>query len=676
MNTASSRPHLAPLALALVPVLALLLLACGGGGGSTPVAPPSAFALLTPADDAAGASRTPVLAWQAADRATSYSVVLATDAGLTAPVLSADGVTATTLAVDLLAAETRHSWRVVAHGAGGATTCAADFSFVTTAAAPPVIRDGPASPVAAPGSTVVLSVTAVGLQPLAYQWQRLVDATWTDLPGATSSSLTLVSVAFQDDGARFRCLVANPDGGATSNEGVLSVPPVLFVRQGSAGGDDGASWDTAFDSLQDALAAAVSGNEIWVAQGTYHPGSLRTDSFVLVEGVALYGGFAGLEAVRGDRNWTANPTVLSGDIGTVDDVTDNTKRLLVGADGAVLDGFTITGAYHEAQDGSGIGAGMACNGVSPTVANCTFVDNFAWSWAGAMLNLAGAAPVVTNCSFVRNYAWAGGAVLNTGASPVITGCLFDCNTGGFGAAVYNDQGASPALTRCIFMGNAVSIAGGAMMNKYSAHGTLRDCVFYANAANEKGGALQIEVSSAPTLTNCLFTGNTALQYGGALATETGATPAFRHCVFTGNTAGTAGGALHVYGALPVVTNCIVWGNMAPTSPSIEASSVDLYTVEYSCIEGGWRETEYNGNVAADPLFVAPQDPDGPDDVWLTSDDGLALTTASPCVDAANGGVAPALDVLGRPRFDAPLVTDLGTGTPSWTDMGAYEWQGD
>jgi hypothetical protein len=122
----------------------------------------------------------------------------------------------------------------------------------------------------------------------------------------------------------------------------------------------GASWDTAYPDLQMALAAAQSGDEIWVAAGTYKPttGTDRTVSFVMVTGVGIYGGFAGTETARSQRDWSAHATILSGDIGTIGTATDNSYHVVVGANGAVLDGFTITGGC---ANGSGInenGGGM------------------------------------------------------------------------------------------------------------------------------------------------------------------------------------------------------------------------------------------------------------------------------------------------------------------------------
>ena len=70
---------------------------------------------------------------------------------------------------------------------------------------------------------------------------------------------------------------------------------------------DGLTWGAAKQTLGAALSQAGSGDEIWVAAGTYKPttGTNRTISFVLKAGVGIYGGFVGTETARGQRNWTA-----------------------------------------------------------------------------------------------------------------------------------------------------------------------------------------------------------------------------------------------------------------------------------------------------------------------------------------------------------------------------------
>ena len=73
------------------------------------------------------------------------------------------------------------------------------------------------------------------------------------------------------------------------------------------GTGDGSSWEKAMGSLDDALAKATSGDEIWIAAGTYKPTQLIKSSkknsrhFPLKDGVSLYGGFAGTEKSKEER---------------------------------------------------------------------------------------------------------------------------------------------------------------------------------------------------------------------------------------------------------------------------------------------------------------------------------------------------------------------------------------
>jgi hypothetical protein len=52
---------------------------------------------------------------------------------------------------------------------------------------------------------------------------------------------------------------------------------------------------------------------------------------------------------------------------------------------------------------------------------------------------------------------------------------------------------------------------------------------------------------------------------------------------------------------------------------------------------------------------------------------LRLGDGSVCRDAADGDAAPTMDILGNARYDVTTVTDTGTGTPTYADMGAYEY---
>ena len=79
---------------------------------------------------------------------------------------------------------------------------------------------------------------------------------------------------------------------------------IYFVKPGGTG--DGLSWENATGQLAEVMLQAEPGDEIWVAEGIYKPTETtdRSISFILKEGVRMYGGFAGVETLRDQRNWT------------------------------------------------------------------------------------------------------------------------------------------------------------------------------------------------------------------------------------------------------------------------------------------------------------------------------------------------------------------------------------
>ncbi|MEY2713671.1 MAG: hypothetical protein RIT24_14, partial [Planctomycetota bacterium] len=83
---------------------------------------------------------------------------------------------------------------------------------------------------------------------------------------------------------------------------------VRYVNVGlTTGSNDGSSWANAYrgvDGIATAVTASVSGDEVWVAAGTYKPTATtsRTVSITLKTGVGIYGGFAGVEITRDARD--------------------------------------------------------------------------------------------------------------------------------------------------------------------------------------------------------------------------------------------------------------------------------------------------------------------------------------------------------------------------------------
>ncbi|MCP3167775.1 PQQ-dependent sugar dehydrogenase [Myxococcus qinghaiensis] len=104
-----------------------------------------------------------------------------------------------------------------------------------TASLPPTIAQQPASTLVSVGTPATFTVSASGEPPLTYRWQR----NGVDIAGATSTSYVLTSAQLADSGARFRAVVTNGLGSATSTEAVLTVttnrPPVATIATPAAG---------------------------------------------------------------------------------------------------------------------------------------------------------------------------------------------------------------------------------------------------------------------------------------------------------------------------------------------------------------------------------------------------------------------------------------------------------
>lgn len=83
----------------------------------------------------------------------------------------------------------------------------------------PTITAEPGDVTAVVGADATFSVVASGAGPLTYQWHR----NGVVIDGATASTYTGPSVTVADDGTRFRVVVSNATGQATSREALLTV---------------------------------------------------------------------------------------------------------------------------------------------------------------------------------------------------------------------------------------------------------------------------------------------------------------------------------------------------------------------------------------------------------------------------------------------------------------------
>ena len=150
---------------------------------------------------------------------------------------------------------------------------------------------------------------------------------------------------------------------------------VLYVNTAATGSNNGSSWDDAFTTLPPALTAAASGDEIWVAAGTYKPATAsdRTVSIAMKNGVGVYGGFAGTETQRSQRDPAATRHDPLGRHRRAGVANDNSYHVVTASASVtvtgVLDGFTITDGQADGAPASNNdrGAGLWDNGGSPTL---------------------------------------------------------------------------------------------------------------------------------------------------------------------------------------------------------------------------------------------------------------------------------------------------------------------
>jgi parallel beta-helix repeat protein len=200
-------------------------------------------------------------------------------------------------------------------------------------------------------------------------------------------------------------------------------PDIIYVDRRAPGSNTGMSWKNAYRNLQKALARARAGYgcQIWVAAETYKPTQNIYDTdanFALVNGVPIYGGFAGNETSTSQRNPADvnNETILDGQIGAGYAVKYIVKAN--GIDDAIVDGFTIRGSYYE----SGYGAGVYLNDSDVSIVNCKIKDNYHSGYGIDITN--NSHPYIHNCLFIDNSDYG----INCDHSrPVITNSTFDGN---------------------------------------------------------------------------------------------------------------------------------------------------------------------------------------------------------------------------------------------------------
>jgi len=397
---------------------------------------------------------------------------------------------------------------------------------------------------------------------------------------------------------------------------IFEICEPVYVKWDAAGANNGRSWADAFIDLQDGLAYAREHpevREIWVAKGSYKPAQAgqRNVAFEMVDGVNMYGGFAGTESVRHARDAATNETVLDGDLNGDDDdtyaLTDEqcgnveNARHVVRAEylsSGRLDGFTVQGG-HADDYYDWTGAGLYCLESDLTVQACMFTRNYAdyfdemdlWDGCGGGLGVEGGVVHVTNCTFVDNAAARdgggfyqyegeldmagcaflgnstdeGGAVCITDATASVSECDFGENMAtGYGAGLFS--ACELELQRCSFTGNSVSAYGGGIYLtspwNQEAMVQVTECIFESNTAGLRGGGVYLLADTAAIVRSKITSNSAEVMGGGLHIANAQAAYLVSNCLFADNYATREGGAVGMQWGRLWLVNSTLAGNIA------------------------------------------------------------------------------------------------------------------
>ena len=335
-----------------------------------------------------------------------------------------------------------------------------------------------------------------------------------------------------------RSATATKTGITVSNVSVIYVDP-----NGTGSGQN--QWQGAYTTVTAGMNAASSGRDIWVAEGMYQ----EAGTINLKAGVGLYGGFAGTERAREDRNWATNKTILDGS-GTHTVVNIDSGGT---ATNTCIDGFVIQNGYCNNANGGG---GVYCYNASGTIADSIIRNNDA-----------------------TNY-WGGGVYVTGNLSnPIIAGNVFSGNKAEDGGGICFD-GSQGQITNNTIIGNLAAIYGGGM-NLYAYH-----TIALSNnivAFNTGGGAYY---SSGVTFAKNDVYGNGDYNYYNGIA-------------YTVPSADLAPQD-------PLIPN-IAWGdwNLAHNSPCINAGSNTVTLPSSLDIDGQPRWRNGSIDIGADEWWTDP-----------------------------------------------------------------------
>jgi hypothetical protein len=328
-------------------------------------------------------------------------------------------------------------------------------------------------------------VTVSGLPPYSFSW--LKDSVPLQDDGHFSSTQTtdLVATGFSfADAGSYQLVISNASGVTTSAVVQVTVHCVDLANANPLA--PYSTWANAATNIQDAIAAAVTGEIVLVTNGVYAIGGKSMDG-VITNRVAVDRSVL-VHSVNGPQ-----ATIIQGLWDPVSTNGLNAVRCVWLTNQAILSGFTLRGGATRAYSASGAvwmqGGGVWGNSTNATVVNSVIVTNSAARNGGGAyrVKLVGSTIMANSTS-----AGTGGGA----DSSLLKSCSVRLNsTSGQGGGAMNCYSVNSAFVqnRSIFEGSGA--AGGFLVN----------CTVSGNLAG--GYASQSGAVANATLTNCIVYGN-------------------------------------------------------------------------------------------------------------------------------------------------------------------------
>jgi parallel beta-helix repeat protein len=325
------------------------------------------------------------------------------------------------------------------------------------------------------------------------------------------------------------------------------------------------STSTQYDTIQEAIDAAVLWETVYVCPGIYYEDIEFNNKTISVMSAN-----------------PLDPTIVDATI--IHGSGSDSVVKFVGGGASMLAGFTI----RNGNGYMGHGGGIYIDESWPNIIGNIITDNTASEGGGVYINES--LPAMYGNTISGNTATysGGGIFVYSNSEPIIQNNTITSNTGnslGGGITVDNS---TPTINKNTIIGNTTSGDGGGIHISYSSDSTISNNTIIGNIASDKGGGMHVAYNS-PSITGNTINNNTTVVSGGGIYMYDSDSNVSGNTI-TGNTADSTGGGIFVTeNSYPDINSNSIKYNDAPyggginihnSSPNINGNTIEYNTGVY------------------------------------------------------------------------------------------------